>query len=141
MIRHFAATAAIALTAGVLSSCNQPPATTSDPTPQSAPAVSDSGNVAKATALLDHIVAGEFGPVVAEFDATMTAAMPAEMLAATMTQLGQQVGPFVERTNTREAEEAGYDVVYITTVFEKATLNTKVVYDAEGQVAGLFFQP
>lgn len=141
MIRHIAATAAIAISVGTLSSCNQPTTNTEKPVAQAAPAEASSDIVVKATALVDQVIAGKYGPVVAEFDATMADAMPESLLATTMEQLGQQLGSFKKRTDTRVAEEQGFDVVYITMIFEKATVNAKVVYDAEGKVAGLFFQP
>lgn len=141
MIRHFAATAAIALSAGVLSSCSQSGAPADSAAPDPVAQTENSALVNKATTLVDNVMAGDYGAVVATFDATMTEALPEDKLAQTMAQLDQQVGAFRERTDTRQTEEAGYDVVYVTTVFEKATLNAKVAYDSEGKVAGLFFQP
>jgi len=141
MIRHFAAIAAITLSGGVLSSCSGPTAPANGAAPDPVTQTEKSALVEKATTLVDQVMAGNYGAVVATFDDTMTAALPEDQLAQTMIQLGQQVGAFRERTDTRQAQEAGYDVVYVTTVFEKATLNAKVVYDSEGKVAGLFFQP
>lgn len=137
MIRHFAAATTIALSIGLLSSCNEAAITA----PEAAPAVEQGSHVEKATALVDQLMAGNYGTVVAEFNPTMAAAMPESLLSTTLAQIQQQTGAYKERTGTREAEEAGFQVVYVTTVFEKATLQTKVVYDANGQVAGLFIQP
>jgi uncharacterized protein len=141
MFRHAITATTILVSTGLLSSCNQAPSSQPESVSEPVVTASESPLVSKATTLVDHIMAGNFGPVIAEFDATMTAAMPESLLSTTMAQLGQQVGNFKARTSTREASEAGYDVVYVTTVFEKATLNAKVVYDANGKVAGLFFQP
>ena len=35
----------------------------------------------------------------------------------------------------------GYDVVFVTCQFEQTLLDVKVVFDASGQIAGLFFLP
>ena len=140
MIRHIAAAVAIAIPVGVLSSCSAPSPEADAPTQVTAPET-DTSIRAKAVAVVDHLVAGEFAPVIAEFDDTMTAAMPEELLATTMKQLDSQVGAFKERTDIVESEEEGYDVVLVRCVFEKAALNAKVVYDADGKIAGLFFLP
>ena len=155
MLRHIAATIAIAVPVGLLSSCGQPPATdapaseatvvpaedTAAATEESAAPAGTDSREDKAVAVVDHLVAGDFAPVIAEFDATMTAAMPESLLATTMTQLEGQVGAFKERTGVTETQEDGYDVVRVICVFERATLTAKVVYNSQGQIAGLFFLP
>lgn len=62
-------------------------------------------------------------------------------LAAVWAQLQQTAGPYKAHTGTREAREAGYDVVYVACTFERVNLNAKVVFDKAGKVSGLFFQP
>ena len=140
MIRHIAAASVIAVSTGLLSSCSPPGEPREEPTAVSA----ENTKVPlteKAAELVDQMMAKDFGAVVAEFDTTMTAAMPETLLATTITQLEGQAGAFRERTDIRQAQEAGYEVIYVTTIFEKVTLNTKVVFDEDGKVAGLFFLP
>jgi hypothetical protein len=38
-------------------------------------------------------------------------------------------------------EKPGYKIVFVTCQFERAMLDTKVVFDSKRQVAGLFFVP
>ena len=141
MIRHLVAATALVATASVFSSCSPTPEPDSSGTTEVSATAEASGLVDKATVIVDQMMAGDYASVVAGFDATMTAAMPESLLATTIMQLQQQAGAFKERTETRQAQEAGYDVVFVTTVFEKATLNSKIVFDDAGKIAGLFFLP
>jgi len=74
-------------------------------------------------------------------DDTMKAALPAEKLAEVWLGIESQVGPFREVQGTRMEQSGDYTVVYVTTAFGTQTLDTKVVLDATGKVAGLFFVP
>lgn len=96
---------------------------------------------ARATSLVDQLASGQFAAVFASFDNTMAAAMPASGLSTVWAQLQQTAGPYKSHTGTREAKEAGYDVVYVACTFERANLNAKVVFGKDGKVSGLFFQP
>jgi dienelactone hydrolase len=97
--------------------------------------------VARAEALVDALAAGDAEKATTYFDATMLEALPPDQLSGIWNQLTAQVGPFQERLGTRTATQQGYDVVYVVTQFEAGPLDVKVVFDAEGQVAGLFFEP
>jgi hypothetical protein len=142
-------TAAIAAALIALSSCTPAPApdaapaadTTPAPAPESATPPAGTALTDKAVAVVDQLVTRQYGPVIAQFDATMTAAMPESLLATTMTQLQQQAGAFQRRAETRQASEGGYDVVYVTCVFANITLNAQIVYNDQGQISGLFFKP
>lgn len=141
MIRHIVATIAVALPVGILSSCAPAPVTPAEPATEIVAPAADASLSAKGTEVVDHLVAGEYAVVTAQFDSTMAAAMPESLLATTMTQLQQQVGAFQRHTTVQETTEGGFDAVLVTCVFEKASLNAKVVYNAEGQISGLFFLP
>jgi uncharacterized protein len=52
-----------------------------------------------------------------------------------------KVGPFEKVLGATAAKLPGYDVVLVTCRFKRATLDAKVVFDAQGQVAGLGFLP
>ncbi|MBI2423204.1 MAG: DUF3887 domain-containing protein [Candidatus Hydrogenedentes bacterium] len=135
-IRSTIAALVLLLTLG-LSACNQQKTVPAEETV--APA-GDSTET-RATQFVDLLAAKNFSAAVAQFDATMTAALPEATLATTWAQVEQQAGAFQRSTGTRAAAEQGYDVVYVTCQFERASLNAKVVYDKEGKIAGLFFQP
>ena len=114
----------------------QPPSISASETAQP-----ETSLTARATTLVEQMASGQFGAVFAAFDNTMAAAMPASGLSTVWAQLQQTAGPYKSHTSTREAKEAGYDVVYVACAFERANLNAKVVFGKDGKVSGLFFQP
>jgi dienelactone hydrolase len=83
----------------------------------------------------------DFAGAVARFDATMKGALPEPKLRETWQALQAQVGPFQKQLGARATKVAKYDVVLVTCQFERKALDTKVVFDAKGKVAGLFFVP
>jgi hypothetical protein len=120
---------------------NSPPPYTATPAGGADPAEL----TARAQALAEQFLQGDYAAVTAQFDATMKSVFPAEKAAEAREALESQVGGFRQAVGTRaeKYEQAGqvYDIVYVTLEFDKATLDLKVVYDRAGQVAGLFFQP
>jgi hypothetical protein len=68
-------------------------------------------------------------------------ALPEPKLRETWQTVQAQAGPFQKQLGATVTKVPGYDVVLVTCRFERATLDTKVVFDAKGQVAGLFFVP
>lgn len=114
----------------------QPPSISASETAQP-----ETSLTARATTLVEQMASGQFAAVFATFDNTMAAAMPTSGLSTVWTQLQQTAGPYKSHTSTREAKEAGYDVVYVACAFERANLNAKVVFGKDGKVSGLFFQP
>jgi uncharacterized protein len=90
---------------------------------------------------VEQLAAGALDGAVASFDDSMAAAMPAPRLDEVWQQLQAQVGGFQRRGPTRTETHGGYTVVFVTCVFDRGTLDAKVVYDGEGRVAGLFFVP
>ena len=83
----------------------------------------------------------DFAGAVARFDAKMNAALPEPKLRETWHGLLATTGPFQKQLGATASKLAGYDVVLVTCQFERKVLDTKVVFDAGGQVAGLFFIP
>lgn len=90
---------------------------------------------------VDLLARGEFDAAVAGFDATMKGALPAPKLKEAWSGVVASVGPFQKQGAARLESAGGYDIVHVTCVFEKASLDAKVVFNATGQVAGLFFAP
>ncbi len=72
----------------------------------------------------------------------MRAALPPAKLGATWTEIGRQVGPLqaVEGVEIHAGPQ-GMSVVLVAARFERAELVIRIVYDPEGHVAGLLFQP
>lgn len=83
----------------------------------------------------------DFAAAEATFDATMKGALPAAKLGQIWQQVNVQAGKFQAQQSARQETADAYVVVLVTCRFEKTALDVKVVYDAEGKVAGLYFLP
>lgn len=111
-------------------------------TPSEEAGTGDSANLkAMAQAFVDQLAQGEFEEAVQRFDDTMGQALPAPKLQETWEAVVAQVGPFQEQVATRTTEQQGYDVVLVTTRFQRAQLDVRVVFDNQDRIAGLFFVP
>jgi len=90
---------------------------------------------------VDLMVKGDFAGAVARYDATMRTALPEAKLREAWQSIEKQAGPFKKRLRTRTLNTGGYDIALVTSEFEQAKLDVKVVMNAQGEVAGLFFLP
>ncbi|NLC56229.1 MAG: alpha/beta fold hydrolase [Armatimonadetes bacterium] len=95
----------------------------------------------RARAVAQDLLEGRIDAVVATFDATMKAALPAAQLEGTTRQLRDQAGAFVKVVKTRSQKLQGYDVVVVTCQLQQATVDVQVSVDAEGRVGGLWIRP
>jgi dienelactone hydrolase len=125
----------------LVSGCSQATQTAEPVTPTQPQMVEPAQLEQNAVQFVQQLAAGEFTAAAAGFDQTMQAAMPAAKLEQTWDQLLTQVGAFQQINGTRREEQSGYQIVYVTSQFEGMKLDVKVVYNAGGQIAGLFFQP
>jgi hypothetical protein len=96
---------------------------------------------APGTQFITLLAKEDYASAVAQFDATMKNALPETKLRDTWQAVIKQVGPFQKQLRTRTADQAGFKIILVTCQFEKAALDVRVVIDAKGQVAGLFFAP
>jgi dienelactone hydrolase len=87
------------------------------------------------------LVKGDFAGAAARYDTTMKTALPEPKLREAWQSLAGQAGPFKKRLQTRVQKVQGYDVVLVTCEFERAKLDAKIVFNSQGEVAGLFFLP
>ncbi len=94
-----------------------------------------------ANALLAEIAAGQFDRAVARFNGKMTAALPAEKLAAVWNGLIAQCGAFKGVDAAREERIGATRLVILVCRFSNVTLDARVAIDSNGQVSGLFFAP
>lgn len=95
----------------------------------------------QARGLVTAMAAKQFDDVETHFDSTMASALPAGKLANVWAEVITQNGEFKTVAGVRQEELRGYPVVYVACRFAKNDLNVKLVFDAKGQVAGLFFAP
>jgi hypothetical protein len=105
------------------------------------PETEDVGLKAIAKEFVDLLVEGQFSTATENFDTTMKDALPAEKLEEIWNATTQQTGPFKQQIGVRAEREMTYDAVFVTCEFERGPLDIKVVYNSEGQVAGLLFLP
>ena len=96
---------------------------------------------ADAQAFVRQLAAGQFDAATARFDAAMKAALPPEKLKAAWASTVGAVGAFQEQTGVRQESQAAYRIVYVTCRFETMSLEAKLVYDGQGKVTGLWFEP
>lgn len=109
--------------------------------PSGAQQRSGTGPDSVAAHFVDLLARQEFGLAFQAMDERMRSAAPESKLREIWSGLLSQVGPFQRRTDIRVSRASGYDVVLVTTVFERATLDTKVAIDSSHRVGGLFFLP
>jgi len=94
-----------------------------------------------AAAFIGLLESSDFTKAVDTFDATMRAALPEPKLRAVWNGLIAQAGAFVKQGVTRTERTGAYDIVFVPCEFERTTLDAKVVFNADGKIAGLFFLP
>jgi len=75
------------------------------------------------------------------FDETMKKHLTPDMLKGTWYGLLKQTGKLQSKRVDRIQKVADFDVVFVDCQFEKGRLETKVVFNAQKKIAGLFFLP
>lgn len=94
-----------------------------------------------ANIFVGKLVAGDYDGAVGFFDNTMKKALPEKKLTETWQGLLLQVGAFDGEIGNRLEKIQGYDVVFVTTQFEKELIDIRVVFNSDRRIAGLFFEP
>jgi hypothetical protein len=95
----------------------------------------------KARNFVELLGSGEFDDAYGLFNEQMTEAITVEDLEAIWNDTINQVGEFKGVVKTRTATEMGYELVYVTTEFESASLDIQVAFDEESKIAGFHFFP
>jgi len=96
---------------------------------------------AQAKALAADLFARQFDKVASQSTERMAEAIPPAKLAAILDDLLAKTGPFRAIAGTRAEIQQGYHVVSVTCQFEKTSLDLRLVFDAAGKLAGMFFAP
>lgn len=95
----------------------------------------------RARDFITRMEAGEYKEARQYFTTQMKLALTQQKLADVWEALQLQAGNFVQQGDARIESEAGYKIVYVTCRFGLSALDTRVVFDQKGKIAGLFFQP
>ncbi len=98
-------------------------------------------NIQHASSFVLNLKDGAFDEATANFDMTMQEAMPPAKLQQTWETLQAQVGAFKEEISTRREQVQQYDVIFVTSQFENALIDIKIVFNQDHKIAGLFFVP
>lgn len=114
-----------------------------------APLINDRGQAAEADVtpkqraeqFVDALAADDFAKGHATFDETVAKQMSAEQLQATWAALQTQAGKFLKRHSTRAESQAPYTITHVTCEFANAWIDTRVVFNPAGKVAGFQFLP
>ena len=106
------------------------------------PALAEGEDVrARAEAICDALLAGDYASVVAQFDEAMAAQVSAEALeqgwSATLPLLGEYRG----RGAATEADQGEYQTVVVEERFANGNLSIQLAFDGAGRVAGLVARP
>ena len=104
-------------------------------------AQSDSATIGRAEALLKNLQAGKFADIVKEFDPKMAAAIPEERLRAVWEMLTAQFGAVKSVEERRSGEIKGLQAVELILAFERERVVQRVVFGADGKIAGLAYNP
>lgn len=94
---------------------------------------------ASAQAFVQQLADGQFDAATERFDEAMRKALPPDELKGVWASITASAGAFQQQTGVRQEDQAAYRVVFVTCRFEKTPLDTKVVYDEAGRIAGLWF--
>ena len=93
----------------------------------------------KAREYLDLLVREDYAAAFEKHGPQMQAAFPKSKMEEVWKALIAQVGPFQKVTSATSQEKSGYQVVVLTSQFEKALLDVTIPIDPMGRVEGLFF--
>lgn len=100
----------------------------------------DSAQVATASAVLDHMEAGDFDAAASGFNDAMKAQINSTQLAGVQAQL-ESAGALQSRGEPLVSERDGYTVVVFRIQREHAAIDATVAIDGDGKVGGLHFAP
>jgi dienelactone hydrolase len=95
----------------------------------------------RARTFVEQLAEGDFKAAVGTFDETMRGALPEAKLRETWEALIGQVGAFKGQLAYRSERSQGYRIVFVTSEFEAAKIDVRVVFDAGERIAGLQFLP
>ncbi len=105
----------------------------------------DSGDKEKAAELASGFIADlteeDYDSAYSLFDDTMRNAISREELEELWDSLVTQVGPFMREVEQRDESQPPYQIVIVTIQMGSIYLDTRVVFNRDFEIAGLFFQP
>jgi hypothetical protein len=104
-------------------------------------AQSDSVLLGRAEALLKNLQDGRYAEIVKDFNPAMMKAIPEERLRAVWEMLTAQFGAVKSIEERRSGELKGFRAVELILAFERERVVQRMVFDADGKIAGLAYNP
>jgi hypothetical protein len=104
-------------------------------------AQSDSVLLGRAEALLKNLQDGRYAEIVKDFNPAMVKAIPEERLRAVWEMLTAQFGAVKSIEERRSGELKGFRTVELILAFERERVVQRMVFDADGKIAGLAYNP
>lgn len=96
---------------------------------------------ADAEAVSNALITGDYDAVTPKFDATMKKAVSLKALEDGWVQTVSGIGDYVSRYSVEGTRESGYYNVTVIEQFQSSGVRVRVVYSAEGLIAGLQCAP
>jgi hypothetical protein len=93
----------------------------------------------RAVQFVTALVNGDYTIAAQGFDAAMQRALSVRALRKAWEDMVKQAGAFAAIEETERIPDDEYDIYHVLTRHEKSGVNTRVVFSADGLVAGLFF--
>lgn len=93
----------------------------------------------RAAQFVTALVNGDYTIAAQGFDAEMLRALRVAALRRSWEAMQRRAGAFIAIEGTEQIPDDEYDIRHVVTRHEKMGVNTRVVFSAEGRVAGLFF--
>ncbi len=91
--------------------------------------------------LVDLLVQGQFEQAAQTFDPSLaTADLPGQLKQAWQALIGQ-IGVFEKISAVTPTRESNMDILYVTSDFDKGSMDIQIAYNQAGQVIGMHFVP
>ncbi|GEM_PF-1276795 len=100
----------------------------------------DEALIDMAITFIDELNEGNYEEATENFDETMNEQVGAADLEEIWTDLNSQLGDFIDQEYNKTEEADGYQVVFITGIFNDADVTFQVTFDENEQIAGFFVQ-
>ena len=98
-------------------------------------------NIEISKSVINSFQKNEYSKIVQSFDQTMKTALPAEKLKLVWEDLNSKCGKFQKFSDITVGKIQNYDVTYVLCHFANMNLLMKTVFNANNEIAGLFFIP
>jgi dienelactone hydrolase len=95
----------------------------------------------KAQDFINQMTAGDYASASREFSRELLQALPEAKLKETWQGLIGQFGDFQEISKVQAVERDAYSILTVTSQFQNASLDFRLTFDQNGQIAGLTYQP